>query len=301
MIQKKTVIILLFAFLIACLAYFYFFRKTNKSNDITVYGNVDVRQVNLSFRIAGLVKEIYFEEGDLVQPGDLVAILDTQPYFDQVGLENANIESIRASLTNAEILLKRRKELISDGSVSQEELDNALSNKTVLDANLKSAEAALAIAKINLGFTKIFAPVEGTILSRIREPGTVVNPTDPVYSLSVTSPVWIRAFIPEPFLGDVYPGMRAEIHTDTPNGKSYTGQVGFISPVAEFTPKTVETTQLRTDLVYRLRIYADNPDRGLRQGMPVTVKLLSGLEKTKKKPTLVEESAIPNKGIQEME
>ena len=68
--------------------------------------------------------------------------------------------------------------------------------------------------------------------------------------------------------------MSAYIHTDTPHGKVYSGTVGFISPVSEFTPKTVETTELRTDLVYRIRVYAQNPDRGLRQGMPVTVKLV---------------------------
>jgi HlyD family secretion protein len=67
--------------------------------------------------------------------------------------------------------------------------------------------------------------------------------------------------------------MPAEIYTDTPGGKIYIGYVGFISPVSEFTPKTVETTQLRTDLVYRIRVYAENPDLGLRQGMPVTLKL----------------------------
>ena len=84
---------------------------------------------------------------------------------------------------------------------------------------------------------------------------------------------WLAAFVSERDLGRIYPGMPAEVHTDTPGGKIYKGQIGFISPVAEFTPKTVETTQLRTDLVYRLRIIVENPDRFLKQGMPVTVKL----------------------------
>jgi HlyD family secretion protein len=67
--------------------------------------------------------------------------------------------------------------------------------------------------------------------------------------------------------------MDAEVFTDIKRGRTYSGKIGFISPVAEFTPKTVQTTELRTDLVYRLRIYVDNPDRELVQGMPVTVKL----------------------------
>jgi HlyD family secretion protein len=94
-----------------------------------------------------------------------------------------------------------------------------------------------------------------------------------VATLSLNDPVWIRAYVPEPDLGKIWPGMPAEIFTDTRPEHPYKGQVGFISPEAEFTPKNVETPRLRTDLVFRLRVVADNPDEGLRQGMPVTVKL----------------------------
>lgn len=279
--MRRLIILLLLALLIGGAVYYYLQQqKKEDSNTITLFGNVDVRQVNLAFRVSGLVKEIYFEEGDQVPAGSLVGILDVQPYLDQVEEAKANVESIRASLINSDILLKRRTELIGDGSISQEDLDNARANQLVLQSNLGSAEAALSVAIENLGFTAAYAPTEGTILSRIREPGSVVQPGNPIYSLSITSPVWIRAFIPEPYLGIVYPGMPAEIYTDTNKGPAYTGHVGFISPVAEFTPKTVETTQLRTDLVYRLRIYADNPDKGLRQGMPVTVKLRKDHQQT---------------------
>jgi HlyD family secretion protein len=269
----RKFIFLLLILAIGVFIYDYINEQTkHHSDEIILYGNVDVRQVNLGFRVNGLVQEIYFEEGDLVPAGSLVGILDQQPYLDQVKQARSNLESVRASLKNADILFNRRTELINDGSISQEDLDNARSNKIVLEANLKSSESALAIALANLEFTKAYALTEGIILSRIREPGSVVIPGDPIYSLSIISPVWIRAFVPEPELGNIYPGMTAEIYRDT-QGPVYTGRIGFISPVAEFTPKTVETTQLRTDLVYRLRIYADNPDKGLRQGMPVTVKL----------------------------
>ncbi len=67
--------------------------------------------------------------------------------------------------------------------------------------------------------------------------------------------------------------MPATVTTDSAPDKLYQGRIGFISPVAEFTPKTVETRELRTNLVYRLRVLVDNPDNGLRQGMPVTVML----------------------------
>ena len=279
--MRRTLIIIALL-LIALTAIFFSFYEFEKSKDheyLTLYGNVDVRQVDLGFRVLGRVDRLYFEEGDLVKQGRLMATLDRQPYTDQAREAIANVESAKASLKNADLILKRRQELISDGSVSQEDLDNAIATKEVQGANLKQFEAALAVAITNLDFTECYAPTEGTILTRIREPGTVVNPGDPVYTLSVISPVWVRAYVNEPDLGRIYPGMPAEILTDTQGGPVYQGQIGFISPVAEFTPKTVESTQLRTDLVYRIRVYADNPDWGLRQGMPVTVRLKLKKEK----------------------
>jgi HlyD family secretion protein len=275
LMRRKIFIVMAVIALLGFIAFFYEERIRHPPNHIVLYGNVDVRQVDLGFRVPGKVDFLYFEEGDLVAEGDLVGHLDIQPYKDQVDEAAAHVEAAKASLANAEKILARRHELIGDGSVSKEDLDNAEASQKVQAAELKQAEAQLQIAKCNLSYTKIYAPTAATILTRVREPGTVVNAADPVYTLSISSPVWIRAYCSEPELGIIYPGMEATISTDTSGGKTYSGKVGFISPVAEFTPKTVETTTLRTDLVYRLRIYADNPGRGLRQGMPVTVLLHS--------------------------
>lgn len=269
---KKILLILSIALLLG--AFFLFEVKNQGSlNQLVLYGNVDVRQVDLSFRVPGKVEALYVEEGDFVETDTLIARLDRQPYTDQVVEAKARVESAKVSFNNAEKVLARRIELISDGSVSQEDLDNAQASKETFLASLQEAQAAYGIALNNLSYTELKVPTEGTIFTRIREPGSVVNATEPVYTLSIQSPVWIRTYCSEPELGLIYPGMLAEVFTDTPGGKVYRGQVGFISPMAEFTPKTVETTQLRTDLVYRLRIYVDNPDNGLRQGMPVTIKL----------------------------
>jgi HlyD family secretion protein len=119
----------------------------------------------------------------------------------------------------------------------------------------------------------LVAPAAGFILTRVREPGAIVASGEAIFTLAVSSPVWVRAYVDEPDLGRVRPNMAASVTTDSAPGKIYHGHVGFISPVAEFTPKTVETRELRTDLVYRLRVIVDNPDQGLRQGMPVTVTL----------------------------
>jgi len=264
--------------LIACVALlaiaeYFFLRREKTAEEIVLFGNVDVRLVDIGFRISGRVDQLFFEEGDVVKEGQLLAVLDKTPYDAQFQQAAATVNAVAANLGNAKTLLKRRKELIGVGGVSQEDLDNSQANYNQLFANWMQAKAGLQVQRDNLVYTEVFAPTDGIILSRVREPGSVVNPTDPVYTLSVASPVWIRAFADERDLGKIYYGMRCEIYTDTKGSPVYKGQVGFISPMAEFTPKTVETTQLRTDLVYRLRIYAENPDWRLKQGMPVTVKL----------------------------
>lgn len=267
------VLAVLLLLILISLSFYFYLRNRHQESDIILYGNVDVRQVDLGFRVSGRVISMPFQEGDLVTQGMLMGVLDKQPYEDQVKQAKATVESIKTNLANAEKVMTRRRELVNSGSVSQEDYDNALASRDALAANLAEAEATLGVSKTSLNDTEVFAPNHGTILTRIREPGTVVKAADPIYTLSLTSPVWIRAFVLEPQLGEIYPGMKAEVFTDTKNGKVYQGHIGFISPVAEFTPKSVETTQLRTDLVYRLRIIADNPDEGLKQGMPVTVRL----------------------------
>ncbi len=270
----KRIVIIICAITIllgAALSFYLNVRGRSNPNELVLYGNVDVRQVDIGFRVSGRVAELYYEEGDFVPKGSLMTVLDKSPYDSQILQARANLDSVKAGLDNAEILLGRRQQAVGTGGVSQQDVDDALASRNEFLANYYAAEAALAVAIDNASYTEVYAPTDGIILTRIREPGTAVNSVDPVYTLSVCSPVWIRAYVDETDLGSIYYGMTADVYTD--GGRIYTGKIGFISPVAEFTPKTVETTQLRTDLVYRLRVYADNPDRYLKQGMPVTVKL----------------------------
>ena len=118
-------------------------------------------------------------------------------------------------------------------------------------------------------FRSLIAPGAGVILTRAREAGAIENPGETVFSATLVKPVWVRTYVSEPDLGKIKPGMAVEIRNDSAG--SYTGHIGFISPVAEFTPKSVETTELRTSLVYRLRVVIDGEPAGLLQGMPVTI------------------------------
>lgn len=249
-------------------------KEENNKKRLVLYGNVDIREVDLGFRVSGKVLKLFFDEGDKIKAGDLLAILDKQPYEEKVWKATADLQATQISLSNAQKQYERRTKAITTAAISEEDFENAEAKQEELMANLASLEASLAIAMTDLGDTELFSPSDGVILTRIREPGSILSIGEPVFTLSLDAPIWIRAYIAEPDLGKIYPGMQAEIHTDSSKNHSYKGHIGFISPVAEFTPKNVETPELRTDLVFRLRIIVDNPDQGLRQGMPVTVTFL---------------------------
>ncbi|MGD9638008.1 MAG: efflux RND transporter periplasmic adaptor subunit [Alphaproteobacteria bacterium] len=242
-----------------------------KSEALTLFGNVDIRDVALGFRVSGKIDAINVEEGDLVSEGSLLAVLDQEPFEDELSLRNAEVAEAEASYNNAIKLYERRSKLVKTGAVSQGDYDDALALRDETKARLDTVKASLKQTKTKYQDSKLLSPSSGIILTRAKEKGAIVSAGDTVLVLALDNPVWIRTYIEEPYLGKIYSGMKAVIKTDS--GNNYQGQIGFISPQAEFTPKNVETTQLRTNLVYRLRIIVDAPDKGLRQGMPVTIYL----------------------------
>jgi HlyD family secretion protein len=140
-------------------------------------------------------------------------------------------------------------------------------------AGLMASDAQLALALEVLKDTELFAPADGVIRNRILEVGDMATPLTPVFTLALNNPLWVRAYAPESDLGKLVPGMRAEVSTDSYPDKTYPGWIGFVSPTAEFTPKNVQTPELRTRLVYQVRIFVCNPSDELRLGMPATVSI----------------------------
>ncbi len=317
--------ILLLALLVAAGAggYWWYFLRTPAGGPLVLQGNVEVRQVNLGFKVAGRIEKLGVDEGDVVRAGQTLASLE-KVYFDDALAQTraqreqmaANYEKLRtgnrpeeiaearalvaereATLTNARVTLKRAQALLSSPAGSQKAFDDAQAAERQADAQLNSAREALRLqeagfrkedialgkgqldervaaektAERNLTDADLIAQSNGTVLSRVREVGAIVAAGETVYVLSLTTPLWVRTYVSEPDLGRVRPGMEVQVKTDTPGGKTFAGRIGFISTAAEFTPKTVETTELRTSLVYRLRIVVDDDTGFLRQGMPVTV------------------------------
>jgi HlyD family secretion protein len=135
-------------------------------------------------------------------------------------------------------------------------------------ANLVQANASLGLSRINATYTTLRAPSTGVITVRQAELGEVVSPGSPVVTLADLDHIWLRAYVAETDLGKIHWGQPASITTDTYPGKQYYGRISFISPDAEFTPKSVQTYTERVTLVYRIKIDIDNPNHELKPGMP---------------------------------
>jgi HlyD family secretion protein len=141
------------------------------------------------------------------------------------------------------------------------------------EAQLSANQAQLAFLRRQLADADLLAPTVAVVRTRLMEPGEMASPQKPVFSLAITDPKWVRAYVSEPDLGKVQPGMTASVMVDSFPDERFDGWVGFISPVAEFTPKPVQTSELRTSLVYEVRVFVKDPSDVLRLGMPATVYL----------------------------
>ncbi len=314
-------------------------RKSDAGDSVTIYGNVDIRQVQVAFNDSERIDQLMVDEGGEVRAGQLIGRLVQQHYADSmaqaqslvasqrqvvarlhagsrpeeiaearadVAAAEANVAASQANVKNAELLFNRQQALAGQQYVSLQVRDDAerayLARKAELaatqqalaakqqelrlavigprkediaaaEATLKADESALALAQKQLDDTLLYAPADGVIQNRILEPGDMASPQSPVFTLALDNPLWVRAYLPESEMGKVALGMRAWIEVDSFPGQRFPGWVGFISPVSEFTPKNVETTELRSQLVYRVRVYACNTGHRLRLGMPATVTI----------------------------
>jgi len=248
-------------------------RTDSATEELVLYGNVDIREVRLAFNGNEHVAEILVEEGDRVEPGQPLARLHTARLLAVRDRLSAELAAAEAVAHGARLKYQRIAALAADKLTSPEEADEAQATSRTADARVAAAQAALAEAEQALADAELIAPVAGVVRERVVEQGDFVSPQTPVIILALTDPVWVRSYLPESFLGRVRPGARAQISTDSYPDQTYEGWVGFISPTAEFTPKNVETPELRTRLVYQLRVFACNPRLELRLGMPATVTI----------------------------
>ena len=325
--QMKKLVRVLVPGVLAVVAYVFFSGLVlhKDAERLTLYGNVDIRQLDVAFRVGGRISKVLLEEGEEVRAGQILAELDDEPLrqvhaaaaatlamqeavllklergyrAEEVAQADAAVVSARALADHALREFTRIERLRASNAVSQKDFDSAKAAFVDAGASLKSStenlaklksgyqredvdaqRATVAAAKAQLDQARtaledavLKAPQDGVVLTRVREAGAMIQAGQTVYSFSLTRPVWIRAYVKQPKLGLIKPGMAVGVAVDSAPGKSWPGMVGFISPKAEFTPKSVETQEVRDDLVYRIRVIAEDPENVMRQGMPVTVTI----------------------------
>ncbi len=302
--------------------------KNQKDNVLTLYGNVDIRQVSLAFEQAGRIEKLLVQEGDKVQAGQVLAILNTNALQIQakqvqaqlkaqqeaivkqdVGARPEEITQAKAQLASAQAELdktnknlQRLQTLVSstDGrAISQQELDYSKSNKDSAEAAVRERQANLEliikgarqedreatkaqyeVTKANLDLinynltqAELKSPVNAVVRGRLQEVGDMTTAQKAVYTLALTDPKWIRVYVNEQDLSSIKMGGTAQVIRDSNPNQPINGKIGYISSVAEFTPKTVQTEEIRTTLVYEVRVYVNDPNDQLKMGQPVTVKV----------------------------
>lgn len=243
----------------------------DKSDEIILNGNVEVQDVNLAFRVSGRIDKINIDEGDKVKTGDLLAFLDKDIFNAKLKFAKAQLNEASVNLKNAEKNYRRDSGLFKNKSISEKVYDNSKTEYEVAQAKLESAKAAYEYMNIDLKDTDLRSPVDGIVLTRNVEPGEMVSSGTVVFSIMPNKQTKIKTFASEAVLAKIKIGDVVYVNIETMPEKKFVGHIAFISSEAEFTPKNIETKELRTSLMYRVRVIIDEPAPELKQGMPVTV------------------------------
>lgn len=234
-------------------------KNSADSNLIAGSGTIEATEVDVSPSISGTITAINYDEGAPVAAGDLMVEIEAE----ELGAQRLGAEALFA---NARANLGRVRSLYNAGGVSKMDLDNA-------ETAYRTAKSQLDYIDATLANSRLYAPMDGVVLTRNLEVGETAFPGSPILTLADLSKVWIKIYVSEPVVGLITTGDAASVRVDTWPDKAFPGVVSYISDEPEFTPKTVQTKEERTKLVFAVKIELDNPDRLLKPGMPADAEI----------------------------
>ena len=250
-----------------------------------VNGRLEAKQVDIATKFPGRIKEVLADEGDTVDEGKVVATMDTEPLEAQLRQAEAQIREAQDNrrTAQAEVVVKkaelaysdkqyrRSKELVVRGAVSEQERDidlarmqtnqaallgaqaQAVRTQSAIDAATAEAERIRAEIKDSV----LKAPIRGRVQNRLAEPGEVLPAGGKVLALVDLSDVYMYLFLPEAVAGKVALGAEARIVLDAAPEYPIRAVVSYVSPSAQFTPKSVETAEERHNLTFRVKLQLD--------------------------------------------
>ena len=239
--------------------------------DGVFHGNVEDRDLRLSFVQSERIATIVPEEGAAVKKGDLVATLETVRFENEVKAARAKVKSVETQVKTAKNNMERNAQLVKTRAVALQDADNAEAQYYYVLAEKEVAEADLAIAEQKIKDARLYAPEDGVIRKRLLNPGEYTTSDRPVLLMALTTPKWVRCYMKETELAKHRINDPASVKADCCE-KPFKAWLGYISPTAEFMPKNIETDELRPMLVYEVRFYVDDPEGLLKLGAPVVVE-----------------------------
>ncbi len=324
--MKKIILSILLIAVIGIAVYLVMHLKPRQEKGILILsGNVEVTEMNLGFKSPGRIISLKTDEGDKVNPGQLLAEIDRAELIAQTQQNQASLAETRdrlaelkagsrpqeleqaksqvkyteAELTKAAKDYQRAETLYQNGAIAAQQLDAARRTLDVASSQhrnsqealslvkegprketiraaenrVRQAEAALQTLQERVKDTVLYAPSAGIIIKKNAELGETVSAGLPVFTLGDLEHPWIKVYVKEDKLGKVSLGQKASITVDSFPGKTFEGTITYISPEAEFTPKTIQTHEERVKLVYAIKITLPNPEEALKPGMPADVRI----------------------------
>lgn len=273
-----------------------------EKHDGTIGGSgfIEATSVVVSAETAGRLESLFVDEGDRMRRGEAIGIIDSSTVKLQLGRAQAQRRSAVTALDMAKIAIEQadqdaglaRKEferiasLAKKGSANQQQYDQsenryeqsrlmqrqARATRDARNADVARIDAEMALLQRELENCYPSAPVDGTIIDKLAEPGELLGPGKPIVEIARTDTVWVKVYLPAAHLTAIRLGGSATVDPEDGRQQPFVGKIVWISDEAEFTPKNVQTAEARADLVYAVKVNVRNPDGILKIGMPVMVR-----------------------------
>jgi membrane fusion protein, multidrug efflux system len=212
--------------------------RADISTTLSVSGNVAAlpnQDVRVSSLVPGRVAQMMVGEGDSVRAGQELAKIDDRPFQDQAHQAEAAVEQAKASLENARLSRDRNENLFQRGIAARKDLEDARTQVTLDEAALRQAEAALALARLQITRTEIRSPLDGVVVKRLLSVGEQVDGTaaQPLFEVANIREVELFGNVPAAYLPKIHVGQTLQIKMDTFPERDFPAHVVAISPAVD--------------------------------------------------------------------
>jgi len=269
------------------------FLTIKKSPDLYGSGLIEVHEVEVATRVTGQIKKLNVHEGDFVEEGDTLVIIEHQELLAQkqealasVDIAKQTIKEIELTKKDLEKNLQRIHNLYVTGDVPEKELENYEMRLQILITQEDKARAGLAVAQARLNLiqtqienTYILSPLSGVVLTKNYETGELVLTGSRLLKIGDLSSAWLKVYLPGKDIGKISFGAQARVYVDAYPKEVFFGKVIWISSEAEFTPKNIQTKEERTGLVFAIKITIPNSNQKLLPGMPADAEIIANVHR----------------------